>query len=105
MPETKLGKVSVLLIIAMPVLFLIGSTLAGLLYRGLSAGSSITEDLMARPALALAMLAGMVCGISAFLTGLFAIVRQKENALSVYLATSIGGMLIVFLAGEFLFPH
>jgi hypothetical protein len=46
-----------------------------------------------RPALALTMLAGMVTGISAFITGLLAIVRQKENAILVYISTTIGALL------------
>jgi hypothetical protein len=51
------------------------------------------------------MLVGMVAGISAFIVGLIAIIRQKERALLVYVATSIGMLLILFLIGEVLFPH
>jgi hypothetical protein len=55
--------------------------------------------------LALTMLAGMVAGISAFITGLLAIIRQKETALLVYVSTVIGALLTLFLAGEIVFPH
>lgn len=59
----------------------------------------------ARPALALTMLAGMVAGILAFIVGLLAIVRQKENALLVYVSTVIGALFMLYLAGEMLYPH
>jgi len=51
------------------------------------------------------MLAGIVAGISSFFTGLFAIIRQKENAVLVSISTTIGALLFLFLAGELLFPH
>jgi hypothetical protein len=50
------------------------------------------------------MLAGMVAGISAFVTSLVAIIR-KEKAILVYVACLIGALLVVFLAGEFIYPH
>ena len=37
------------------------------------------EDIAARPALALSMLAGMAAGIAAFVTGLVAIVRKEKG--------------------------
>jgi hypothetical protein len=104
-PETKLGRWSLWLIIAMPFLFLIGSSFANSLYGSTSAGETILADLRSRPALALSMLAGMAAGVGAFLTGLLAITRQKEKALLVYLAAGIGALLILFLAAEFAFPH
>jgi hypothetical protein len=51
------------------------------------------------------MLSGMIAGISAFVTGLLAIIRKKDHALLVYLSSLIGALLIVFLIMEFLFPH
>jgi hypothetical protein len=89
----------------MAILFLIGSSLAGSLYGSVASGSTILADIAARPALALAMLAGMGAGLSAFIVGLVALVKQKENAILVYLSTAIGGLLALFLAGEVAFPH
>ena len=74
-------------------------------YKSVPAGSTILKDIAIRPALALTMLTGMVSGISAFVIGLIAIIRQKERALLVYGATLIGVLLIIFLVGEFLSPH
>ena len=105
MPKTTLGKWSVGLIVAMPILFIIGTSFTNSLYKSVPAGGTILADIAARPALALTMLAGMVAGISAFIMGLLAIIRQKEHALLVYVSSSIGALLVLFLAGEILFPH
>ena len=104
-PKTTLGKWSVGLIVAMPLLFIIGTSFTNSLYKSIPAGGTILADIAARPALALTMLAGMIAGISAFITGLLAIIRQKERALLVYVASSIGALLLLFLAGEILPPH
>ncbi len=105
MPKTTLGKWSVGLIIAMPLLFTIGTSFTNSLYKSVPAGGTIWADILARPALALTMLAGMIAGIAAFITGLLAIIRHKEHALLVYISSSIGALLVLFLAGEILFPH
>jgi len=104
-PKTKLGKWSLGLIAAMPTLFFFGSSFTNSLYKSVPAGSSIIEDIARRPALALTMLAGMLAGISAFITGLVAIIRHKERAPFVYISTIIGMLLILFLIGEIMFPH
>ena len=105
MPKTKPGRWSVGFIVVMPILFVIGSSFAGSLYESVPAGRTIAADIAARPFLALTMLAGMATGISGFITGLLAIVKQKEKALLVYISTVIGGLLILYLIAELVFPH
>ena len=104
-PKTILGKCSIGLIVAMPILFIIGTSFTNTLYKSVPAGKTIMADIAGRPALALTMLAGMVAGISAFITGFLAIIRKKENALLVYVSAVIGALLMLFLAGEIIFPH
>lgn len=104
-PRTTLGRWAVGLVVAMPILFVIGLSFTSSLYQSVPAGQTILADIAARPALALAMLAGMGAGISAFVVGLLAIVKRRENALLVYVSTVIGGLLVLFLAGEVAFPH
>ncbi len=104
-PKTKLGKWSLGLAAAMPGLLFIGMSFTTLLYESVPAGGTILKDIAVRPVLALTMLAGMVSGISAFIIGLIAIIRQNERALLVYGATLIGALLIIFLLGELIFPH
>ena len=104
-PKSTLGKWSCGLILAMPILFIVGTSLTNSYYKSIPAGDTIIADIFARPALALTMLAGMASGISAFITGLLALIKGKDKVLLVYLSTSIGALLILFLAGEIIFPH
>jgi hypothetical protein len=105
LPKTPLGWWSLGLIVAMPVLFFVGMSFTNLLYKSVPAGGTILKDITVRPALALTMLVGMASGISAFIIGLIAIIRQKERALLVFGSTLIGALLILFLLGEVLSPH
>lgn len=105
LPASVLGQWSLGLIITMPILFFIGSSFTNSIYKDVPAAGTITADIAARPALALTMLAGMAAGILSFILGLVAVIWQKERTLLVYIAMGIGGLLLVFLAGEFLSPH
>ncbi len=105
MPKNKLGGWSIGLIVLMPILFVVGTSFAGSIYQSVPAGDTILADLTARPILALIMLAGMAAGIAAFITGLVAILKHKENAILVYLSTVIGGLFIVYLIAELAFPN
>jgi hypothetical protein len=105
MPRNAIAKWSLGLIIAMPILFYIGMTLTGTLYEGVSSGDTLLADISARPALALSMLLGMACGISAFVTGMISITKHRERGILVYASTIIGAALILFLAAEVIWPH
>ncbi|MBN1168935.1 hypothetical protein JXA63_03505 [Candidatus Woesebacteria bacterium] len=105
MPKTQSGKWSVGLIAVMPILLRIGMSFTDTLYESVSAGGTLFEDIIKRLVLALTMLSGIACGVSAFITGVLAIVKKKERSISVYLATFIGALFTLFLLGEFLFPH
>ena len=105
LPKTPLGKWSIGFIIAMPLLLLIGSSLTNSLYPSVPSGETILADIAARPALALTMLAGMLAGILAFVTGLWAIGRKKERGVLVFISSLVGALLIVFLSAEILFSH
>jgi len=104
-PSTRMGKWSVWLIVVMPILFILGTSFTGSIYQSVPSGSTLVADIIARPALALSMLAGIAAGILACITGLVAVTRQKENALLVYVSSIIGALLILFLVGEILSPH
>lgn len=104
LPMTALGRWSVGLVSAMLLLLMIGSSLTNSVYAAVPAGDTILADIAVRPALALSMLAGLAAGIAAFITGLLAIIK-KEKALLVYVSGTLGGLLLLFLAGEILFPH
>jgi hypothetical protein len=105
MAKTRVGKWSLGLIIAMPLLFTIGMSFTDTLYESVPAGGTILRDIVSRPALALTMLAGMASGVSALITGLIAIIKQKERGILVYAATLVGALLTLFLIAEVAFPH
>ena len=105
MAKTNLGKWSIGLILAMLVLFIIGMTLFSTVYSDVSSGETIWADISSRPGVSIPMLTGFAAGVAAFITGLIAVIKQKERSLLVYAAVIFGAVLIVFLAGEVISPH
>ncbi len=103
-PKTKIGKRSVYLIVAMPLLFIAGSFLS-VYYQNAPASDTIWEDVINRPFLSLTMIVGMGCGLAAFVTGLMAIIREKERGILIYFSVVMGALLIFFLLGEIISPH
>jgi hypothetical protein len=101
-PQSALGWWSIGFIVATPILFVIGSSFQNLLYKSVPAGGTILADIAARPALALTMLAGMLSGVFAFVTGLIDIIQNKGKIVLVYVSTTIGALFIVYLIAELL---
>lgn len=104
-PQSNLGKWSVGLAIAMPILFFVGASFTSSLYAGVDAGNSFSEDMAKRPLLAWTMLIAMSSGIVALFTGMAAIKFKHDNTWLVWIATCLGAFLAVFLVGEFALPH
>jgi uncharacterized membrane protein len=104
-PNTKLGWWSIGLILATPILFLVGSSFGSSLYETVAAGDTILADIAARPALALTILGGVLCGILAFVTGWLSIFQKKEKTILVYISTLLGALLIVFVIGQVISPN
>jgi len=104
LPKTFLGKWSVVLIIAMPIFFYIGMSFVDF-YESIPAGKTIPHDIMVRPGVALPMLAGLVCGVAAFFTGIIGIIRKKDHSVLVFLSTAMGFLMVLWCLAEVLFPH
>ena len=104
LPKTILGKWSVVLIIAMPIFFYIGMSFVDF-YESIPAGKTIPHDIMVRPGVALPMLAGLVCGVAAFFTGIIGIIRKKDHSVLVFLSTAMGFLMVLWCLAEILFPH
>ncbi len=51
------------------------------------------------------MFLAILSGIASFFTGLFSVIKSGERSLIVFLGILIGCLLILFIAGEFIFPH
>jgi hypothetical protein len=102
LPTTTLGKWSIGLVIAAFILFIVFIIEVA---AGMRGGDTLDftnpSDLL--PAIPI-MLAGLSF-ISAMVTGIIAIVKSKERSFLVFLATAIGFFVLLFLLGEFLFPH
>ena len=105
LPKTKLGKWSFGLIIAMFLLFFIGRLSYLTNYASLPSGESILRDIAMRPGVALPMLSGFAVGIISFISGLVGIFKKRDHSILVLISTAIGGLLILLLYGEILFPH
>ncbi len=104
LPETFLGKWSVVLIIVIPVFFYIGMSFVDF-YESVPAGKTIPHDIMVRPGVSLSMLAGLVCGIVAFFTGIIGIIRKKDRSVLVFSSTAMGFLMLLWCFAEVLFPH
>lgn len=105
MPKTKLGKWSLGLIITMPLLMMVGMMCMNIFYPATPAGDTLLQDMYDRPALALFMLAGMTSGIAALITGLIALLKNKERSVFVFVSTAIGALLLFFLIAESISSH
>lgn len=95
MPKTHLGKWSVWLIIAFFLFFALFLLLAALGQRGPGFN----------PFLAATIIPAGIYGIAAFFTGTIAIIKEKERSVLVFISAWIGFFVMVFVLGEFLFPH
>ena len=97
-PKTTLGKWSVVLIIAFIVLMVAFQLLVASGQRG---GKTFFSNLI----LAIPMIVAGISGISAFVTGIIGIIKSRERSVIVYLAVLIGLFVLLFWAGEVMFPH
>ncbi len=98
LPKTRLGKLSIGLIIAF-FLLLITSML--IVASGQEGGETIFDNLW----ISIPMISGVICAIASFITGIISIIRKKERAILVFISTAIGLLVLWFVIGEILVPH
>jgi len=103
-PETILGKCSVSSIIVMPIFFCIGMSFVDF-YEFVPAGSTILQDAIVRPGIALPMLTGFIFGIAAFFIGLIGIIKKKDYSIFIFLSSAMGFLALLWCLAEVLFPH
>lgn len=102
-PKTNLGKWSVGLIIAFFLLFILAQIIAAV---GRSQGAFDSDSFnIYQILIPITIIPAGICGIAAFITSIIGVAKSKENSLLVFLATATGLCILLFLLGEFLFPH
>lgn len=105
LPRTRLGKWSLGLIAAMPVLIIAGTQVLARFYPEVPAGGTIVKDILARPMGAILALLGIFSGLGALVTSLIAVIRQKERGLLILAPIIFGLLLALLLLGEMGGPH
>ena len=98
MPKTKLGKWSVGLIIVFILLLI-------LFFLLVASGQRGGDTFFSNPLLTIPMLVAGICGVGAFFTGIISIIKMKERAIIVYIATVIGFFVLMYISAEILSPH
>ena len=93
LPKTSLGRWSVGLAGAFILLSVLSGVLTGL--GGVGPG----------PVGPIVGVAFGISGIAALVTGLISAIKSKERSILVFLAVVVGLFVLIFLLGEFLYPH
>jgi len=97
-PKTSLGRWSIKLI-ALFFAFL------GLFFLFVGLEESGGHTFFSNFKLSLSILAAGISGVSSFLTGSIGIIKNKERAIFVWLATLMGFFVLFWIIAEILFPH
>lgn len=101
LPVTPLGKWSMWIAAAFVVMFAINTVLVGVFGQTTNeAMQAFSQSYLPYWGIALA-----ACGLASGIVGLIAIVRQHERSLLTLLTLIPGAFMVVFLIGEFAFPH
>ncbi|MDP2685199.1 MAG: hypothetical protein Q8P20_09270 [bacterium] len=98
MPKTRYGKWSVYLI-GLFIIFLL------IFYALIASGQRGGDTFFSNWALTIPILLAGICGIAGFVTGLIAILKQRERSVLVYVAVVIGALATFFATAEIIFPH
>jgi hypothetical protein len=97
-PQTKLGKRSVWLLVALAVFM-------GVFRINVLLGQRGGDTFFSNPFLTVPILLAGISGIAAFITGLIIIVREKERSISVYLAVAVGIIVLIVALAQIISPH
>lgn len=103
MSHTTLGRWSVKLIIIFIALIILVQIIAAV---GRAVGAFDSNSLNVYQILMpVIIIPAGICGVAAFMTGIISITKSKERSVFVFFATAIGLFVLLFVLGEFLFPH
>jgi len=103
MSHTTLGRWSVKLIIVFFALFILVQIISAI-GRAMGAFDSNSFNLF-QILIPITIIPAGVCGVAAFVIGILSIIKSKERSVFVFFSTAIGLFVLLFVLGEFLFPH
>jgi hypothetical protein len=98
-PQTTMGKWSIGFIISLSSFFIIGVAIVNFGHQ--TGGETFFDNLY----ISIPMFLAGLSGIAAFITGIIGIINDHERALLVFVSSVIGSLVLIFMLGEFLFPH
>lgn len=98
MPKTTAGRLTIIFII---LFFAAFTTMQILVATGERGGDTFTDNLF----LSIPALIGAICGVSALIAGLIAVIKYREKSIFTIIAVAIGLLLTFFVLGEFIFEH
>ena len=97
-PSSKYGKWAIYFILAFAIFLAVFFLLVESGERG---GATFFSNLK----LTIPFLLAAISGIAAFFNGLFAVFKEKDHSILVYISIIIGLFVLLFLLGEFTSPH
>lgn len=99
MPETKVGKWAVGLIVAFFLLLATGMIVVSVFKQ--EGGETFLDNLW----ISIPMLGAGAAAIAALITGVIGIIKSKERSILVFIASLTGLLVLWFVLGEILVPH
>lgn len=100
MPESKIGKSSLMLLAGSFLLFIFTTVfIVGLFHQ--EGGNSFTDNLY----ISIPMFSAFGSAIAAFIAGIASVWKFKERSLLIYLPIGVGLLITLFIIGELTVPH
>jgi len=97
-PKTRLGNLVIILIL---IFFIFLGLFFLFVFLGERGGATFFSNLK----LTIPIMIAVISGISAFFIGSSSIIKKKERAISVFLATILGFFILLWVLAEVMFPH
>jgi hypothetical protein len=99
-PASTAGKIALLAILVFIIIFVLSQTV-----RFIPSEPPNNPSFFSSPVHAVLLILAWATGSFAFFSGLFAVIKQRERAIPVFVAALLGLFVFLFGVGEVLFPH
>jgi hypothetical protein len=98
-PRSRPGIFSILAVLLFVVFFVLSRTIV------ISQGPKERPSFFSEPVSASLLIMAGLCGVFAFFSGTYAVIRKKERAVPVFICAAIGLFILSFWLGEVISPH